>query len=214
MSKFDAKYSEILNEANGFLTGLGKAAGYVNNAASAVGSGINAAQNPFGATKGIIQGLAGYGKKQDERSQAPIDIKNPVKKGEKVICSTSLYTIKTDTDPRDPKKTIEVWDVQQVNITGTALTDSNKVNGSFQVKLDPLNTEKLVFFRYSETTGGRNGQPFKSTSVIVVGVNGKIPAKYITPPAPLPTDTTMVGKQQNVDQSLQNWYIVSRNTPK
>ena len=228
MSKFDIRYSEILNEAGGFLGGLGKVAGavgnFTNNVASGVGSGINAAQNPFDATKKLIQGAAGLNKKAEERTQSSISVKNPVKKNELVMCNTSVYSIKDVPDPRDPTKQIPVWDLQQMTIQGQALTDSDKTNGSFKVRINPVNGKNLTFFVYTEISATRRGQPPKSTSVVVVGLEEGLidPAtgKPIIDPATgnpkynILGAEYMVGPMQNVDQSLQNWYIIPKNQPK
>jgi hypothetical protein len=211
MSKFDTRCNEILNEAGRFMGTLGNIAGGVNKVASAVGSGINSTEKPFQGTANLIKGLAGYGKEQEQRTQTAISVKNPVKKEEIVSCNTPIYSIKEQEDPRDPTKKMQVWDLQQMTITGVALSDSNKVNGSFQVKLNETGGKKLVFFTYTELSAARRGQPSKSTSVVVVGIDGIIPDKY---KIPTPTPIAMVGPMQNVDHSLQNWYIVPKNPPK
>jgi hypothetical protein len=221
MSKFDIRYSEILNEANGFLGGLGKAVGavgnFTNNVASGIGSGINAAQNPFDATKKLIQGAAGLNKKAEERGQNPISAKNPVKKGEPVWCNSSIYSIVDRVDSAgnpviDPKtkSAIKIWDVQQATIRGFAESDSDKTNGKFQVKLSPDDSSRdLTFFLYKEISGGRGGQPAKSTSIVVVGVLDTIPPTYkdLSP-------IYIVGPMENVEQGLKNWYIIPKNQQK
>jgi hypothetical protein len=188
MSKFDTRYSEILNEAEGFMAGLGKAASYVNNAASAVGSGIKAANDPFGATKNIIQGLAGYKKQSEESQQQPISDKNKVKRNTPVWCNTTVYTY----DSTKPTA-LEKWVAQEEQVEGIAQTDSDAF-GNFKVKL--LNP-KYIFFNYTYNERGAT-RSIKEIGIIGTGIE-KTPGAAV--------ESAVGLKVNGIDQGLRSWYI-------
>ena len=188
MSKFDTRYSEILNEAGGFLTGLGKAASVVNKIGSGIGSGINAAQHPFDATKRIIQGLAGYKKQSEESQQQPISYKNKVKRNTRVWCNTTVYTY----DPSKPTA-LEKWVAQEEQVEGEAVTESDSF-GNFKVKL--LNSN-YVFFNYTYNERGAI-RSIKEIGITGTGIE-KIPGAAV--------ESAVGLKVNGIDQGLKSWYI-------
>ena len=188
MSKFDTRYSEILNEAGGFLRGLGKAASGVNKVASGIGSGIKAAQDPFGATKGIIKDLAGYKKESEESQQQPISDKNKVKRNTRVWCNTTVYTY----DPSKPTA-LEKWVAQEEQVEGEAVTESDAF-GNFKVKL--LNSN-YVFFNYTYNERGAT-RSIKEIGIIGTGIE-KTPGAAV--------ESAVGLKVNGIDQGLKSWYI-------
>jgi hypothetical protein len=237
MSKFDTRYNEILNEA-GFFKGLAsaaktagsyaaKGANLINKTASAVGSGINAAQKPFTGVKTLIQGVAGYDKHNEERAKEPISAKNPVGKGEIVQCNTTVYfegdrlgkdgkpiqkldaagkpipkrddsgNFIIDPDTKRPALELEQGWATEDATVEGITLDKSDVQGNFDVK---LNTPDMVFIQYPYNMGG----VVKLTTVI--GKRSKLPkgTKLIG------TDgsTTKVGQSiAGVTADLKNWYL-------
>jgi hypothetical protein len=228
MSKFDTRYNQILNEA-GFFSGVANAAGKVgaaagklasgiNTAASAIGSGINAAEKPFQGVKNLIQGVAGYSKKNEERAKEPISAKNPVNKGETIQCNTTVYfegdrlgkdgnTIaKRDStgnlliDPATRRPALEQgWVTEDVTVEGITL-DKSDPQGNFNVK---LNDPDMVFIQYPYNQGG------VVKLITVVGKKSKLPpgTKLIgADGSTIKTGQSVAG----VSAELKNWYLKAK----
>ena len=97
MNNFDKRCNQLLNEITlgGIAKGVGKfAKEVVKQAPGAVGSAINAAQNPGEGIKNVIGGIKGKYQEYKENKKLPFSRKNPPKVGQIVQVEAGIHGIK------------------------------------------------------------------------------------------------------------------------
>jgi hypothetical protein len=203
MNNFDKRCNQLLNEIT--LGGIGKfAKEVVKQAPGAVGSAINAAQNPGEGIKNVIGGIKGKFEEREKLKEEPFSLKNPPKLGSIVITKDTVYGI-GETENRKGELTSNIiTKIPNATIFGKITSKINAKDGTYGVALTDDKGKPSNKYVYAQTPDAPYWRIFDRKDAMNMAFDGFFKNKETGERMVLSSIIVGITKE-DVDDNLRRW---------